>query len=41
MTATNLYDARPQCVFENHCGMATYGIVCQQESSVHALLQIL
>ena len=40
-TATNLYDAFLQCVFANHHRKATYSIVCQQESSVHPLLQIL
>ena len=27
-TATNLYDAFPQCVFANHYRKATYSIVC-------------
>ena len=27
-TTTNLYGAILQCVFENHCGKASYSIVC-------------
>ena len=37
-TATNLYNAFLQHVFAKHSRKATYSIVCQQESSVHALL---